>query len=165
MALVHHYFDDILNDGNHELIDDIIHPAYIPFPDIKDPKAIDGDTMKEQLMKITGVEGIKSRIKLFSEQFGKINFQMVDVVETNETIVVHYKITMTHIGTWNEIPATGLEISTFGFHLFKFKDDKIFSISGMLNMTEFLSQLGNAIISQKNELPDYVEIMRKLLNL
>ncbi len=165
VELVNLYFEDVMKNGNHELLDNIIHPAYIPSENIKEPKAVDRDSMKEELMKITGIEGLKRRMQLFSEQFGDVNFQMIDVVETKETVVVHYKVTFTHIGTWNEIPATGTEILTYGFHLFKFKDGKIFSISGMLNVMNILSQLGNAIIDKKDNLPEYLDNIRKLLKL
>lgn len=165
MTLINQYFDDVLRDGKHYLIDEIIHPAYIPFENIDEPKPVDHDLMKEELMKITGIEGIKSRIRVLSEQFGNFNFDMMDVVETKETVVVHYKATMTHIGIWNDIPASGTEIITYGFHLFKFRDNKIFSITGMLNLTDILSQLGNAIINNKEDLPEYLESIRKLLKL
>ncbi|MCE7736238.1 MAG: ester cyclase [Candidatus Heimdallarchaeota archaeon] len=165
VELVNLYFEDVMKNGKHELLDNIIHPAYIPFDNIAEPKAVDRDLMKEELMKITGIEGLKSRMQLFSEQFGDVNFQMMDVVETKETVVVHYKAIFTHIGTWNEIPASGTEISTYGFHLFKFKDDKIFSISGMLNVMDILSQLGKAIVDEKENLPEYLDSIRKLLKL
>ncbi|MFV2014191.1 MAG: ester cyclase [Candidatus Heimdallarchaeota archaeon] len=165
MTLVNLYFDDVLRDGKHELLDDIIHEAYIPSQKSQDPNAVDFDSMREEFRKITGIERIKTRIKLLSEQFGDFNFEMMEVVETKKTVVVHYKVTTTHIGTWNDIPATGTKISTYGFHLFKFKDDKIFSITGMLNLADILSQLGKAIITKKDDLQDYLENIRKLLKL
>ena len=165
MTLVDHYFEDVLRDGKIELLDNIIHPAYIPFQNIRDPKAVDLDLMKEELMKITGIEGIKSRTELLLTQFDNIEFEMMDVVETKETVVVHYKVNMTHVGTWNEIPATGTKIMTYGFHLFKFKDNKIFSITGMLNLADILTQLGTAIINEKEDLPEYLDNIRKLLKL
>ena len=159
MTLVNHYFDDVLRDGKHEILDDIIHEAYIP------QKTQNIDIIKEDLRKIAGIEGIKTRIKLLSEQFGNLNFKRMDIVETKETVVVHYNVTTTHIGTWKEIPATGTKISTNGFHLFKFKDGKIFSTTWVLNITDILSQLGATIQNEKESLPEYLEIIRKLLKL
>ncbi|MCE7736237.1 MAG: ester cyclase [Candidatus Heimdallarchaeota archaeon] len=159
MTLVNHYFDDVLRDGKHEILDDIIHEAYIP------QKTQDIDITKDDLRKIAGIEGIKTRIKLLSEQFGDLNFTRMDIVETKETVVVHYNVTTTHIGTWKEIHATDTKISTTGFHLFKFKDGKIFSTTWVLNITDILSQLGAAIKSEKDSLLEYLDIIKKLLKL
>ena len=68
---VHLYFDDILTDGNIDLLDEIIHPAYIHFQNIYDPKVLNLGLMNEELLGIRGVEGIKRRIKSFSEMFWK----------------------------------------------------------------------------------------------
>jgi predicted ester cyclase len=165
MDIVRLYFDEILSKGNYELLNIIIHKEYIPYQNIQDPKAMHIDLMDKGLMEINGIDGIKKRIMKFAAQFSNLNYKILDFVEENGVIMAHYKISMKHIGTWNEIRPTNLTVNSYGFHMFKFKDKKIVSITGMMNIADILTQLGGAIVNEKEEIAEYLESIKRLLGL
>ncbi|MCH8906202.1 MAG: hypothetical protein IH840_03850 [Candidatus Heimdallarchaeota archaeon] len=107
---------------NYDLLVDIIHPDYRPYQSTHDPKATELDLMDPELTKINRIMGIKTRVKTLTNQFRVEKVDLLELVEGGRSVVVHFRMAMKHIGTWNGILATEAEITTYGFHLFNFQD-------------------------------------------
>jgi len=64
-----------------------------------------------------------------------------DHVTEGDKCVLRIKMQMTHIGTWRGIPATGMEVSTSGYRMFRVQNGKIIEHWALVDGSALESQL------------------------
>ena len=69
------------------------------------------------------------------------HWEMRHIVVDDDNIVVHFKVTGTHLGTFQGIEATGRRVSVSEFTLYHLESGKFAEVSDLLDMTALLKQI------------------------
>jgi steroid delta-isomerase-like uncharacterized protein len=69
------------------------------------------------------------------------HWEMRHVVVDDDNIVVHFKVTGTHLGTFQGIEATGRRVSVSEFTLYHLESGKFAEVWDLLDMTALLKQI------------------------
>jgi len=106
-ALVRRYYEDVLHQGNIQLLEKITVPDY----DEHDP--IPGQA--------SGQEGLKQRVGLLRSAF-QPQFTLEDMIAEGDKVVVRWTNRGTHVGEFMGIPATGRSFSIAGIDIHRLRD-------------------------------------------
>ena len=69
------------------------------------------------------------------------HWEMRHIVVDDDNIVVHFKVTGTHLGTFQGIEATGRRVSISEFTLYHLESGKFAEVWDLLDMTALLKQI------------------------
>jgi steroid delta-isomerase-like uncharacterized protein len=69
------------------------------------------------------------------------HWEMRHIVVDDDNIVVHFKVTGTHLGTFQGIEATGRRVSVSEFTLYHLESGKFAEVWDLLDMTALLEQI------------------------
>jgi steroid delta-isomerase-like uncharacterized protein len=69
------------------------------------------------------------------------HWEMRHIVVDDDNIVVHFKVTGTHLGTFQGIEATGRRVSVSEFTLYHLESGKFAEVWDLLDMTALLKQI------------------------
>jgi steroid delta-isomerase-like uncharacterized protein len=69
------------------------------------------------------------------------HWEMRHIVVDDNNIVVHFKVTGTHLGTFQGIEATGRRVSVSEFTLYHLESGKFAEVWDLLDMTALLKQI------------------------
>ncbi|MGZ3846896.1 MAG: ester cyclase [Flavisolibacter sp.] len=107
---VERFIDEVWNNKNFDVLDEILHPGYRDhsfLPSVPPTR-----------------EGLEFWIKNTSTAFDH-RTSIESIVAEGEQVAVRIGFTVTHIGTWRGIEATGKQVTIKGFRFFSFKEGKI----------------------------------------
>jgi hypothetical protein len=124
--IVLQFIEEIWNRQLTDTLGNFLHPA---FTDHALPAPLTPD-----------VGGLRQWINLTSASF--IHRTIVeDHVTEGDKCVLRIRMQVTHIGTWRGIPATGMEVSTSGYRMFRVQDGKIIEHWALVDGSALESQL------------------------
>ena len=112
-AIVRVYFEQLLNQGNLDVVDSIVTPNYV----LHDPNFFFGD--------LYGPEALKQFVRAGRTAFPDIHFSIEDQISEGNKVGTRWVATGTHDGTYMGIAPTGNRITVAGFALQHFEGSKI----------------------------------------
>jgi hypothetical protein len=121
-------WDEIINDGNLELINETNFDPEITL--ISSPENVEG------------VDAFKDYYSNFTTGFSNPEFSIVSIFGQGDKLVKHWKFKGTHSGNFFGIPATGKSIDVEGTTLVVMKNGRIAQEQDFMDNLVFMSQLG-----------------------
>lgn len=125
---VRRYYDEVLNQRDVDLVDDLAVEDYIehdPFPGQGDGRA-----------------DLKTRVRTILDAFAPLHFQVEDVIEEGDRVVVRWSQTGTHSGDFMGIPATGKQYTMNGIDIHRLRAGKMAEHWHVVDLFALLQQLG-----------------------
>lgn len=89
-----------------------------------------------------GVDGALEGYRAFFAGFPDLHLGVLDSVSDEDRVAVRFRLTGTHSGTFQGIPATGRSIDVGGLTILKFQDGKAIERWNQLDQMGMLQQLG-----------------------
>jgi len=128
--LIRRWFEEVWNQGREETVDAMCAPDVIGFGQAQHGANIQGPDHFKQFMR-----GMRSA-------FSDIHVELHDTIEQGDRVVVRWTTTMTHIGPFLGVAATGKQVSVNGISIQQFANGKI--VAGWDNWDQLglLVQLG-----------------------
>ena len=111
-AVVRRYFQEILDGGNLDLVDEIFDPQYV----LHDPGSP---------QEVRGLEGTKRYVGMFRSAFPDIAHTIEDQIPEGDMVVARLRAHATHEGELMGIPPTGKEVTIEGISIWRIADGKI----------------------------------------
>ena len=128
-ALVRRYFQDIMSEGNLEVIEEILAPEF----------AFIIPTQAEPIM---GYEAFRGFVQYLRNAFPDIKFTSLRQVAEGNKVASRWSIEGTHQGEFLGAPATGNHIKDYGIDIFTIRHGKIVSVHVNENDFGLMQQLG-----------------------
>ncbi|MFC4720872.1 ester cyclase [Geojedonia litorea] len=144
IAMYTQTWDQIINDGNLDLINDTNFTEDI--------------TMVSSPENVVGIDNFKAYYSNFVTGFSDVEFTIEDVFGQGDKLVKHWNFKGTHSGEFFGMPATGNTVDVTGTTLVTMKDGKIAKEQDFFDNMVFLQQLG--VLSN----PDNVNAINHLYN-
>ncbi len=126
-AVVLRYYEDVLNAGNVDLLDELAVEDY----EEHDPLPGQG----------TGLEGLKQRASLFVSSLSP-HFSVHDVIAEDDKVVVRWTNDGRHVGEFLGMPPTDRTFSVAGIDVHRVKDGKLAEHWHVVDQLTMLQQLG-----------------------
>jgi len=130
IAIYTQTWDDIINQGNLDLINDTNFD--------------DSITLLYSPENIVGIDNFKAYYSNFVNGFSNVEFTMVDVFGQGDKIVKHWRFKGTHTGDFFGMPATNNNVDIDGVTLVEMKNGKIAKEQDFMDNIVFMQQLGIA---------------------
>ena len=127
--LVYRYFNEILNEGKLDIIDEIIERNFIlKIPTLHEP--------------FRGHEGIKQFVTGLRSAFPDIKFTVEHQISEGDKVASRFTSISTHQGEFQGIPPTGNQIKDQGLDIFQVTGSKIAAVWVNENALGVMQQLG-----------------------
>jgi steroid delta-isomerase-like uncharacterized protein len=127
-ALVRRFFDEVVNGGNIDLIDELLTDDFVEHEELP------------------GVEpnrdGVKQFFRMFRSAFPDGSFTPEEMIAEGDTVAVRVTIRGTHQGEFVGVPATGKPVEVAAIDFIHCKDGKMTEHWGVGDMLSLLQQLG-----------------------
>src|SRR5262249_37294086 len=134
--LVSRYFNEVMNEGKLEVIDEIAaHNFAFRIPTLPEP--------------IRGPDGFKQFVTGLRNGFPDIHFTVEREIADGDKVAVRWLITGTHQGPFLGVPPTGKHVQDQGIDIFHIADNKILEIWVNENDLGLMQQLGVVPASQE----------------
>ena len=129
ITLVHRYFDEVMNAGRLDVIEEITDPnfAFI-IPTQPEP--------------FRGHEGFKGFVMYLRNAFPDIQFTIDREAAEGNKVAARWKISATHKGEFLGAPATGHHVEDYGIDIFTILNGKILTVHVNENDFGLMKQLG-----------------------
>ena len=111
-AIFHRYFEEVLNAGNLDLIDELIALNYVSHY----PTGYDFGG---------GPEDVKQIVTTVRTGFPDVHFSVEDVLAEGDRVVGRWTFRGTHQGDFMGIPATDKSVSVMGIAIYRIVEGKI----------------------------------------
>ena len=111
-VIVRRYFEEILDGGNLDLVDEIFDPHYV----LHDP-----NTPQE----VRGFQGSKQFVGAFRTALPDIGHTIEDQIAEGDKVVIRLRARATHKGELMGIPPTGKELTIRGISIWRIANGKI----------------------------------------
>jgi steroid delta-isomerase-like uncharacterized protein len=111
-VIVRRYFEEILDGGNLDLVDEIFDPQYV----LHDPNAPE---------EVRGLEGAKQFVGVFRSAFPDIAHTIEDQIAEGDKVVTRLRARATHKGELMGLPPTGEEVTIEGISIWRIANGKI----------------------------------------
>ena len=126
------FLEQVWNEGNLDLVDELIAPQYTIHHDPGDPW--DGQSLDHA--------AFKERVLYSRNAFPDLHFAVQEYVPAEEMVAVSWYLSGTHEGNLAEIPATGKKINLSGITIYYFSNGRITGHWQVIDQLAFLSQIG-----------------------
>ena len=126
-AVVRRYYQEVLEGGNLQLLEEIAVPDY----EEHDP--IPGQANR--------LEGLKQRVEMLRGAF-RPHFTIEDVIAEQDKVVVRWTNRGTHVGEFLGIPPTGKHFTIAGIDIHRLSDGKMAEHWHVVDQLGQLQQLG-----------------------
>jgi steroid delta-isomerase-like uncharacterized protein len=129
LATSHRYFDEVMNQGKLDVIEEICDPNFqFIIPTQPEP--------------FRGFDGFKGFVTYLRSAFPDIHFAVDRETAEGNKVATRWKITGTHLGEFLGMPATHNKISDGGIDIFTFRQGKILTVHVNENDLGLMKQLG-----------------------
>jgi steroid delta-isomerase-like uncharacterized protein len=118
---------EVLNKGNFDVVDEIIHPNYV----YRSPDE-----------ELHGTEALKAFLAGYHAAFPDLRMAIDELVVADDKAVIFFTLTGTHEGQLMGIPPTGKGMRVHGVVRSRFEDGKIVEEWEVLDQLAMLTQLG-----------------------
>lgn len=136
MSLLRRHFDEVLNQGHTEVVDEIYAPSYV----LDAPVRTDGSSADQG--QTHGREGLKQRVRLFRTAFPDIHFTVDEIAAAGEQVSVQYTFSGTQRAEFAGVPPTGRSIRVPGRLVARVSGGQIQEASSTFDAQDLLRQLG-----------------------
>jgi len=126
-ALVHRFYDEVLNGRQVELLDELAVADYQEH----DPLPGQGQ----------GRDGLKERVSMLIEGLAP-TFTLEDVIAEGDRVVVRWTNSATHVGSFAGIPPTGRSCEVAGIDIHRIEDGRMAEHWHVVDQLAMLQQLG-----------------------
>lgn len=133
--ILRRHFDEVLNLGNLDVIDEIYSDRYV----LDAPVQTDGSVRVHG--KTYGRDGLKRRVTLFRSAFPDIHFTIDTLLAEGDQVAVQYTFTGRHRGKFGELEPTGRNIGVTGILIARLRDSRIESAFSVFDSKEMMDQL------------------------
>ncbi len=134
--LVRRHFEEVLNQGHLDVIDEIYSENYT----LDAPVQTDGASVAQGQTK--GRDGLKKRVTLFRTGFPDIHFTIDNLVAEADKVTVQYRFQGTHQGKFLGLPPTRNHIDVGGILIARIVDNKIETAWSVFDSGDMMKQLG-----------------------
>lgn len=127
--LTHRYFEEIMNQGKLEVVQEILHPNFsFIIPTQPEP--------------ISGYDNFTGFVQYLRNAFPDIRFTVLREIADGNRVASRWKINATHNGEFLGMPATGNTVEDYGIDIFQISNGKILSVHVNENDFGLMKQLG-----------------------
>jgi steroid delta-isomerase-like uncharacterized protein len=123
--VVRRFFKEFWNGNNPAVLDEILDPAYYDYS--SEPR---------------NREGLERLLTITNTAFPGHETIIEEIVGESDTVAVCETFRGTHAGPFRDFPASGKQFEVGRYHFFKFKDGKITSQRGLVDLPALLQQIG-----------------------
>jgi steroid delta-isomerase-like uncharacterized protein len=123
------FFEEVVSDGNLDLVDAICAPDYRLHATLSGPDAIDRDQLKDL-------------VRSWRSSFGDGRIEIEDIVAEGDLVAARMRETGTHTGEFKGIQPSGKEVSYGSMTFLRIQGGKIVEHWGLLDMPTLLEQIG-----------------------
>ena len=134
--------EQVWNNGNLDLVEELIAPQYTIFHDPGDPW--EGQSLDRA--------AYKERVLYSRNAFPDLHFAVKEFVPAEDTIAISWYLSGTHEGELEGAPASGNKINVSGISIYYFSDGKITGHWQVIDQLAFLAQIG-MFAPPENEYP------------
>ena len=127
-AIHRRYNDEVINQGNLDLIDEIFTPNYVDHAHASP--------------ELHGPAGLKQFLTTFRTAFPDGHFTVEDRLVDGNRLVARWTMRGTHHGAFGGLPPTGKAVTITGIAIHRFVDDKIEESWDYYDALGLLQQLG-----------------------
>jgi steroid delta-isomerase-like uncharacterized protein len=128
-AVARRFFEEVVSEGNLDVIDAICAPDYRLHATLSDAGAIDRDQLKDL-------------VRSWRSSFGDGRIRIEDIVAEGDFVAARMLETGTHTGEFNGIQPSGKKVSYGSMTFLRILDGKILEHWGLLDMPTLLQQIG-----------------------
>ncbi len=125
-AVVRHMYEDILNTGRLELLNEVISDRYTGNAGEKGP------------------EGAAKSVGAVLKAFPDVKWKIEDILADGDKVVVRWTWEGTHTGNFQDYPITGNKVYNNAFVIYQLADGKIVNAKMLTDRLGFLQQIGVA---------------------
>ncbi len=125
--LVQRYYDEVLNEGNIEALEELAAPDYQE----NDPLPGQG----------TGLAGLRDRVAMLRSGLAP-RFSIEDVVAEGDKVVVRWTNAGTHVGEFAGVPPTGKTFTIAGIDIHRVEEGRLAEHWHVIDQLSLLQQLG-----------------------
>jgi steroid delta-isomerase-like uncharacterized protein len=125
--LVRRYYDEVLNQGKIEALDELAVPDYQE----NDPLPGQG----------TGLQGLRDRVSMFLSALNP-HFAVHDMIAEGDRVVVRWTNAGRHVGEFFGMPPTDREFNIAGIDIHRLQDGKLAEHWHVVDQLTMLQQLG-----------------------
>ena len=122
------FYEEILNQGKLDLIDEMFAPDFVCHPGELDTK-------------VPGREPFKVVITRLKTSFPDLYFTIEDTVSEDNRLVARWTMEGTHLSDLDGISATGKRIKGYGITIFRVEEDRIAELWAQTDRLGFVQQL------------------------
>lgn len=119
-------FYEMYNAHDVELLDDLLAPEYVG--------EVNGS-------KIVGLQAAKSVIGAFLTAFPDVRYDVADTVAEGDKVVVRWRASATHLGTFGNLPPTEKHVLMVGITIFEIEGEQIRTLWNLWDVQGLLGQL------------------------
>jgi predicted ester cyclase len=128
-ALIRRLFEEVFNQGQEEVVDEIIAPDYVAtFPGRPDP--------------LLGPDGVKQNQRMFRAAFPDIHETAEEMIAEGDRVAVRWTGSGTQHGPLMGIPPTGKQVTVTGISIFRIAHRQLVEGWISMDMLGVLQQLG-----------------------
>lgn len=127
-ALVRRFYDEVLNHGRLEVIDELIDDAFVEHEVMPGMPG--------------GKEAPRAFVETFRAAFPDLKATVEDLIEEGDKVVARARVTGTHQGEFMGIPPTGSTIDVQMIDIVQFRDGKAVAHWGVSDNLALMEQLG-----------------------
>lgn len=134
-AITQSYFNNVINDGNLELIDEIIAPTFVMhFPLLPNP--------------VRGQEGFKHFVTMLRTAFPDIRYTLEREMADQDMAAIRWTMAATHQGQFLSTAASGNSVHLQGVNIFRIHENQIVEIWVNENDLGLLEQISRIPAAQ-----------------
>jgi len=137
-AIVRRWFDEVVSQGNIELVDEICMqcvPSFVVIQGVADPPP-------------QGLEGVKGLIGVLRTAFPDLKFTIEGQIAEGDQVATRLTVRGTHLGEFMGIPATGKQMAVSGVSIWRLADGKLVNEWVNWDSLAMMQQLGVAPVSK-----------------
>ena len=127
LALAKRYVDELLNRGHFAALDELITDDF-------------QFTLPSQPA-LVGRDALRGHIAYLRSAFSNLRFEVVSEAAGDNMAALRWRLTGTHTGEFNGVPASGNQVDEYGIDMFEFWNGKIRAINVVANQFGLTNQM------------------------
>lgn len=131
-AILESFLDEVWNRGE---LHNLRHYVAFPYVIRNDP----GDPWEGQKL---DENVFLDRVRYSRNAFPDLHFEVLEMIEDADSVVVQWNMSGTHTGDLLQLPATGRPFRISGMTIYYFKQAKLYGHSQAFDRLGFLAQIG-----------------------
>ena len=128
-VLIRRLFDEVLNGGKMDVIDEIISSEYV------EHAALAGQ-------QDSGPKGVEQRLAIFREAFPDLYWDLEDLVTDEENAVARWRMEATNQGEFMGMAPTGKRVTVSGIDIYRVSNGRITEHWHEMDTLSLMQQLG-----------------------